>query len=118
MAALNVREADEYPRATQEVPKIIELISGLIDSGHAYESNGDVYFRVRSDEQYGKLSHRSLDAMRAGARIETGRAEGAPDGLRALEVRQARRAVVGQPVGRRTPRLAHRVLRDGAALSR
>ena len=72
MAALNVREADEYPRATQEVPKIIELISGLIDSGHAYESNGDVYFRVRSDEQYGKLSHRSLDAMRAGARIEPG----------------------------------------------
>ena len=72
MAALNVREADEYPRATQEVPKIIELISGLIDTGHAYESNGDVYFRVRSDEQYGKLSHRSLDAMRAGARIEPG----------------------------------------------
>ena len=72
MAALNVREADEYPRATQEVPKIVEVISGLIDSGHAYESNGDVYFRVRSDEQYGKLSHRSLDAMRAGARIEPG----------------------------------------------
>ncbi len=72
MAALNVRDADEYPRATQEVPKIIEVISGLIDTGHAYESNGDVYFRVRSDEQYGKLSHRSLDAMRAGARIEPG----------------------------------------------
>jgi cysteinyl-tRNA synthetase len=72
MAALNVREADEYPRATQEVPKIVEVISGLIDSGHAYESNGDVYFRVRSEEQYGKLSHRSLDAMRAGARIEPG----------------------------------------------
>ena len=67
MAALNVRAADVYPRATQEVPKIIELIAGLISSGHAYESNGDVYFRVRSDEQYGKLSHRSLDAMRAGA---------------------------------------------------
>ena len=72
MAALNVRAADVYPRATQEVPKIIELIAGLIDSGHAYESNGDVYFRVRSDEQYGKLSHRSLDAMRAGARVEPG----------------------------------------------
>ncbi len=70
MAALNVREADEYPRATQEVPMIIEVISGLINSGHAYESNGDVYFRVRSDDQNGKLSRRSLDAMRAGARIE------------------------------------------------
>ena len=72
MAALNVREADVYPRATQEVPKIIEVISGLIDSGHAYASAGDVYFRVRSAADYGKLSHRSLDSMRAGARIEPG----------------------------------------------
>ncbi len=72
MAALNVREADVYPRATQEVPKIIEVISGLIDSGHAYASGGDVYFRVRSAADYGKLSHRSLDSMRAGARIEPG----------------------------------------------
>ena len=72
MAALNVREADIYPRATQEVPKIIEVISGLIDSGHAYASAGDVYFRVRSAADYGKLSHRSLDSMRAGARIEPG----------------------------------------------
>ncbi len=72
MAALNVRPADIYPRATHEVPKIIELITGLIDSGHAYESHGDVYFRVRGVDDYGKLSHRSLDMMRAGARIEPG----------------------------------------------
>ena len=72
MAALNVRPADEYPRATEELPKIVEVISGLIASGHAYESAGDVYFRVRSVEDYGKLSHRSLDQMRAGARIEPG----------------------------------------------
>ena len=72
MAALNVREADLYPRATQEIPKIVEVISGLIDSGHAYASGGDVYFRVRSAADYGKLSHRSLDSMRAGARIEPG----------------------------------------------
>ena len=72
MAALNVRPADIYPRATHEVPKIIEVITGLIDSGHAYESHGDVYFRVRGVDDYGKLSHRSLDMMRAGARIEPG----------------------------------------------
>ena len=72
MAALNVREADVYPRATREIPKIIEMIAGLLASGHAYESSGDIYFRVRSDPEYGQLSRRSLDAMRAGARVEPG----------------------------------------------
>ena len=72
MVALNVRKADVYPRATQEVPKIIEMIAGLIDKGFAYPSSGDVYFRVTKDPSYGKLSHRSVDQMRAGARIEPG----------------------------------------------
>ena len=72
MAALNVREADVYPRATQEVPKIIEVIAGLVDKDFAYASDGDVYFRVTRDPAYGKLSHRSLDTMRSGARVEAG----------------------------------------------
>jgi cysteinyl-tRNA synthetase len=72
MDALNVRKADEYPRATHEIPKIIEMIAGLIDKGFAYPSNGDVYFRVTKDPSYGKLSHRSVDQMRAGARVEPG----------------------------------------------
>ena len=72
MAALNVLEADVYPRATQEIPKILEVITGLIEKGYAYPSSGDVYFRVRNSPAYGKLSHRSLDAMRAGARVEPG----------------------------------------------
>ena len=72
MAALNVRNADVYPRATEEVPKMIELISKLLDTGYAYESGGDVYFRVRNAPAYGKLSHRSLAGMRAGARVEPG----------------------------------------------
>jgi cysteinyl-tRNA synthetase len=72
MEALNVRKADEYPRATQEVPKIIEMIAGLVQKDFAYASNGDVYFRVTKDEGYGKLSHRSVDQMRAGARVEVG----------------------------------------------
>ena len=69
-AALNVLPADVYPRATQEVPEIIRTIEGLIASGHAYEVEGDVYYRVRSFPGYGKLSHRSLDDLLSGARIE------------------------------------------------
>lgn len=72
MAALNVSPADIYPRATEEIPKIIEVIQGLIDKGYAYEAQGSVYFRVRSVSDYGKLSHRSLESMMAGARIEAG----------------------------------------------
>ena len=70
IGALNVLPADAYPRATQEVDRIIEMIEGLIRLGHAYQVDGDVYFRVRSFEGYGKLSHRSLDDLLSGARIE------------------------------------------------
>jgi cysteinyl-tRNA synthetase len=66
---LNLLEATAYPRATQTIPQIIELISTLIAKGHAYVADGDVYFRVRSDPDYGKLSHRNVDQMRAGVRI-------------------------------------------------
>jgi cysteinyl-tRNA synthetase len=72
MDRLNVRRADVYPRATEEVPKIIAVVKGLMDKGHAYESGGDVYFSVKSDADYGKLSHQSLDALQAGARVEVG----------------------------------------------
>lgn len=72
MDRLNVRRADVYPRATEEVPKIIEVVKGLIDKGRAYEVQGDVYFRVKSDPDYGKLSHQSLDDLQAGARVEVG----------------------------------------------
>jgi cysteinyl-tRNA synthetase len=73
MQALNVTPADVNPRATQEVPKIIEVIQGLIEKGCAYRTpDGSVYFRVTKDEDYGQLSHRTLDMMQAGARIEIG----------------------------------------------
>ena len=69
--ALNILPAYVYPRATGEIDKIVELIQGLIASGHAYAvDNGDVYFRVTSDDDYGKLSHRDLDDLVAGARVE------------------------------------------------
>jgi len=65
MKALNITKAetDVYPKATEEIPKIIEVIQGLIDKGFAYPAGGSVYFRVRKDPDYGKLSHRSLDDM-------------------------------------------------------
>lgn len=78
MDALNIKRADIYPRATDEIPKMLEVIKGLIQKGHAYESGGDVYFRVNSDPGYGKLSHRTLDGMMAGARIEVGEAKEHP----------------------------------------
>ncbi|MEE8204908.1 MAG: cysteine--tRNA ligase [Dehalococcoidales bacterium] len=70
MAALNVAPADIYPRATREIDKIVEVIQGLIDKGYAYEARGSVYFRVKKAADYGKLAHRSLESMIAGARIE------------------------------------------------
>lgn len=69
-AALNIKPATIYPRATQEIPTIIEMIQGLLAKGHAYVVDGDVYYRVLSFPDYGKLSHRSLEDMMAGARIE------------------------------------------------
>lgn len=72
MAAFNVLPATINPRATQEIPQIISMIEGLIASGHAYESDGDVYFKVRSFPDYGKLSHRNIDDLLVGARIAAG----------------------------------------------
>lgn len=70
MDTLNVLRAHSYPRATQEIPKIVEMVRTLVDKGFAYAVNGDVYFRVRAHEDYGKLSNRSLDSLIAGARVE------------------------------------------------
>ena len=72
MDALNVWRAHGYPRATQEIPRMVEVIATLIDKGSAYHAHGDVYFRVARDPSYGKLSRRTLDSMRAIARVEAG----------------------------------------------
>ena len=70
MDALNVLRAHHYPRATATIPKMIEIVQGLIAKGHAYVVDGDVYFRVLSFPRYGALSGRTLGQMQAGARIE------------------------------------------------
>jgi cysteinyl-tRNA synthetase len=71
-AELNVLPATAYPRATQEMDTIIQMISGLIEKGYAYPAGGDVYFRVQKDTDYGKLSGRRVEEMKSGARIEVG----------------------------------------------
>ncbi|MEZ4555323.1 MAG: class I tRNA ligase family protein [Caldilineaceae bacterium] len=70
LADLNVLPADVYPRVSQEISEIIAMIQGLGESGFAYELDGDVYFRVREDADYGKLSRRELDLAKSGTRIE------------------------------------------------
>jgi cysteinyl-tRNA synthetase len=69
LAALNVLPATVNPRATGEIPNIIKMITDLGENGYAYEVDGDVYFRVNQDAEYGKLSGRRLEDMQAGARI-------------------------------------------------
>jgi cysteinyl-tRNA synthetase len=70
MDALNIKRAHAYPFATREVPDIITMVRGLVDRGFAYEIRGSIYFRVTRLADYGKLAHRTLDQMMAGARIE------------------------------------------------
>jgi cysteinyl-tRNA synthetase len=76
---LNILPATSNPRATQTMDKILGMVQGLVDKGYAYAApNGDVYFRVTKDKQYGKLSGRKLEDMQAGARIEVGESKDHP----------------------------------------
>jgi cysteinyl-tRNA synthetase len=79
LANLNVLPATSNPQVSKTMPLIINFIEGLIQKEHAYAaSNGDVYFRVTSDPDYGRLSNRKLDDMQAGARIEVGESKDHP----------------------------------------
>jgi len=79
LAGLNILPATSYPQVSRTMPLIIQFIEGLIEKGYAYPAdNGDVYFRVTKDKDYGKLSGRKLDDMQAGARIEVGEAKEHP----------------------------------------
>ena len=68
---LNTEIPDITPRVTETMDQIIAFIDELVKSGHAYEVDGDVYFSVDSVPTYGEISHQKLDALEAGARIET-----------------------------------------------
>ncbi len=70
MHRFGIADPDIRPKATEEIPAMIALIELLIERGHAYESAGDVYFSVRSFDDYCKLSGRDIDEMQSGARVE------------------------------------------------
>ncbi|MCU7875688.1 MAG: cysteine--tRNA ligase [Candidatus Thiodiazotropha sp. (ex Lucinoma borealis)] len=77
--ALGVLRPTDEPKATQHMDEILEMISRLIEKGHAYVAeNGDVYYSVRSFSDYGKLSGKSIEDLRAGARVELGDAKRDP----------------------------------------
>lgn len=67
MERLGCARPDIEPKVSEHIPEIVALIERLIERGHAYQSGGDVYFSVESFGEYGKLSHRSADALKAGA---------------------------------------------------
>ncbi len=70
--ALGCQKADVHPRVTESIELIIEFIEELVKKGFAYESGGDVYYRTRKFDGYGKLSHQSIDELKVGARIGAG----------------------------------------------
>ncbi len=71
---LNVREATVHPRATENIEQIQGIISSLVENGYAYTAGGDVYFRAKKFNEYGKLSHQPLEDLEAGAseRVDSG----------------------------------------------
>jgi cysteinyl-tRNA synthetase len=70
LAKLGVLPADKYPKVSEHIPEIIEMVRVLVDKGYAYVLNGDVYYEVAKFIDYGKLSGRNLEEMQAGARVE------------------------------------------------
>ncbi len=70
--ALGVKEADLHPRVTDTMEDIITFITLLEDKGYAYEAEGDVYFKTKAFDSYGKLSDQSIEDLQLGSRIEVG----------------------------------------------
>ncbi len=75
---MGVDTIDRFPYATEHIPEMLDMISRLIEKGHAYPLNGDVYFRTESDDDYGKLSGRSISEVLAGTRVEANDAKENP----------------------------------------
>ncbi len=76
---LGIKPATVHPKATEHIADIIRLVEKLVETGHAYESGGDVYFDVSSFPAYGRLSGQSLDDLRAGARIDVTEVKRSPE---------------------------------------
>ncbi|MBZ0269263.1 cysteine--tRNA ligase [bacterium] len=75
---MGIERADVYPRATEHIPEILDIIGKLVDKGHAYAADGHVFYDVTSKDDYGKLSRKRLDDLRAGVRIDVDAAKKHP----------------------------------------
>jgi cysteinyl-tRNA synthetase len=75
MAALRAERVEQYPRATEHIPEMVDMISTLLANGNAYVADGDVYFRIASFPKYGELSHLDRAGLKAGARVATDKYE-------------------------------------------
>ncbi|PTX58155.1 cysteinyl-tRNA synthetase [Melghirimyces profundicolus] len=78
MDALGVKRADVHPKATEHIGEMVEGIRILLEKGYAYERDGDVYYRALKKEDYGKLSHQTLEELKAGARVEVNEKKESP----------------------------------------
>jgi len=92
MGSLYVKKADIEPRATEHISEMIQMIQALINNGHAYEADGDVFFSVESYRDYGRLSGRRLEDMKAGFRVEVDQKKRHP-----LDFALWKRAKEGEP---------------------
>jgi cysteinyl-tRNA synthetase len=99
---LNVLPATENPRASREIDTIQDIVKKLVERGYAYEVDGDVYFRVARDEDYGRLSGRRLEDMRAGLRLEVDERKEDPADFALWK--RAKPGEPGTPSGRSNPR--------------
>lgn len=105
--ALGIRPAQKHPRVSQHIPEIVEAIAGLISKGYAYESEGDVFFRVRAFPDYGKLSGRSVDEMQAGARVDINELKEDPMDFALWKAAKPGEPAWDSPWGKRKARLAY-----------
>jgi DeoR/GlpR family transcriptional regulator of sugar metabolism len=112
MAALGALRPTHEPRATEFVPQMVAMIEALIAKGHAYAAEGHVLFAVASYPDYGRFARRSLDEMRAGARVEVAPYKRDPMDFVLWKPSRRRAARLGEPLGAGAAGLAHRVLGD------
>ena len=91
--ALGVRRADKYPKASEAIPEMIQMIKQIISQGYGYVADGDVYFSVETFSDYGKLSGQNIAEMKKGARIEPGEQKRSP-----LDFALWKKAKPGEPV--------------------
>jgi cysteinyl-tRNA synthetase len=75
---LNIKRATIHPKATEHIKEIVDLVSILVAKGFGYEAGGDVYYEIAKFLQYGRLSKKKIDELRAGARIEVGEHKRSP----------------------------------------